>query len=293
MIIWHNICPKNMLSPAQSLMLMLVVCLPFLGACDQFYHLRKPEQSQTLLIAGSSSLKPVSEKLIAAFVAKYPDSIVVCEGGGSTGGLMALRRSSIDVAALSRDVRRIEDAKNIITLPLARNGIGFIVHSSNILTSLSPTQLRDMLTGRVHNWATVGGTHGPVAVHSRGKNSTTLRAVDDLLLNGDDIVKAAKRHATAEDLAQAVGADPAGVGFVSWADSNALSSDVQAKIKFLAVNHVPMHRNTLLSGRYPMTRVFSYALRDDASPTARQFVDFTMSAEGQRILREEGLLTVR
>ena len=93
-------------------------------------------------------------------------------------------------------------------------------------------------------------------------------------------------------LVQNVGDDPQAVGFVSYADMQELPAELLASVKLLSVEGVPMQRETILSGRYPLTRQLFFAVRH-TSPATQAFLDFCLRPEGMKITRETGLLTVR
>lgn len=250
------------------------------------------EARQSLLIAGSSTMLPLAEALGQAFAVRHGQVDVICEGGGSTAGIVALQRGGIDIALMSRDVRPREDGAYLRCLPYARNGIGLIVHAANPVQEISVAQARMLLTGEYDNWQQTGGQPGAVNVISRAKGSTTLQSVNDIILHGEDMTPNALTAGTAVSLVQSVGADPQAVGFVSYADIQELPAELLASVKLLSVEGVPMQRETILSGRYPLTRQLFFAVRH-TSPAAQAFLDFCLGPEGMKITREIGLLTVR
>ncbi|MBQ3060059.1 MAG: phosphate ABC transporter substrate-binding protein [Desulfovibrio sp.] len=249
------------------------------------------EARQSLLIAGSSTMLPLAEALSQAFAARHGQIDVICEGGGSTAGIVALQRGGIDIALMSRDVRPREDSTYLRCLPYARNGIGLVVHASNPVREISVPQARMLLTGEYSNWQQTGGQAGKIHVISRAKGSTTLQGVNDIILHGEDMAPDAVTAASAAALVQKVGADTQAVGFVSYADMQELPAELLAAVKLLSVEGVAMQRETILSGRYPLTRQLFFAVRH-ASPATQAFLDFCLGPEGMKITREAGLLTV-
>jgi len=235
---------------------------------------------------------PLAEKLVAAFTKENRSVMAVCEGGGSTAGIVALRRGVIDVAIMSRDVRGSEDAPGIISYPYARNAVAIVVHPSNPLEDLSMETIRSVLVGDVADWARLHGAAGAIRVVSRQEGSTTLQSVNDLVLFGEDMTPDAQPEPTSVELMKKVAAEPNALGFVSYADLEHSPANERPTIKVLIVNKVPMQRETILSGRYPLTRVMHFVVQEKQTPTTHGFVAFIRSAEGRRITTEHGLIPV-
>lgn len=273
--------------------LIAVFCIATLCACEHIPGWNHRETGQSLLVAGSSSMLPLAEKLVDAFVGNRRDVSAVCTGGGSTAGIVALRRGVIDIALLSRDVRGQEDAQGLRCLPYARNAVALVTHPANPLPNLSVEQIRSVLVGDVTDWVMVGGKAGNIRVVSRKIGSTTLQSVNDLILHGEDLAHSAAPAASATELLNMVAADPQAVGFVSFADMERCPVDLWSRIKLLTVNQVPMRRETVLSGRYPLTRVLHFAVLEKQTPAAQTFLDFALGPHGRQIIVEQGLLPVR
>ena len=272
--------------------LLALLLVPALCACDRIPGW-KTETGQSLLIAGSSTMVPLVEKLMEVFLQDRRNISVVCGGGGSSAGIIALQRGAIDIALLSRDVKTQEDTQGLHCLPYARNGVGLAVHPSNPLSDISVDRMRSVLIGDVTDWMPVCGKAGDIRVISRKSGSTTLQSVNDLILYGEDLAPDAVPAASATELMRMVAEDPQAVGFVSYADLERCPADLRSRIKMLTVNQVPMQRETILSGRYPLTRVLHFAILEERTPAAQAFLDFVLSPHGRQITTEQGLLSVR
>jgi phosphate transport system substrate-binding protein len=275
-----------------SRFVIAVILVLALSGCEQIAAWNKTEKEQSLLMAGSSTMVHLAEKLTQAFTQGNQGISIVCEGGGSTAGIVALQRGVIDLALLSRDVHGREDAPGLRCLPYARNAVGLVAHPSNSLSDLSVEQIRHILLGDITDWAAVGGKTGPVRVISRNAGSTTLQIVNDLVVHGEDLAHDAVHAASARELLEKVAADPQAVGFVSYADLEHLANSSRNTVALLTVQGVPMQRETILSGRYPLTRVLYFAVRD-VTPAAQAFLNFALGPEGRKVTQEQGLLLVR
>jgi phosphate transport system substrate-binding protein len=277
-----------MFQAAVAVFLMFALC-----GCNSFFERDEPGSEGSLLVAGAFSMLPLAEKLTDAFSREKKGLSTVCEGGGSTAGIVALRRGVIDIALLSRDVAGHEDEQNVRCLPYARNGVGLVVHHSNALSDLLIEQIHDILTGGITDWEHLGGKSGSIHVISRDARSATLRGVNDLILHGEEMAHDAVWTSDIRELAEKVAADPKAVGIVSYSDMGLLPTSLRGTVKTLTVQGVPMQRETILSGRYPLTRVLYFAVRNTATPAAQAFLDFALGDHGKKVTRGEGLLLVR
>ena len=64
---------------------------------------QKGSQSQTLTIAGSTSVQPFAEKLAEIYMQHNPGLLINVQGGGSSAGIMAVQQRAADIGASSRN----------------------------------------------------------------------------------------------------------------------------------------------------------------------------------------------
>jgi phosphate transport system substrate-binding protein len=253
---------------------------------------KKPPETETLLIAGSTTVKGYLDPVVKAFVAKNPTVNVVSEGGGGTAGLVALKHGAIDVATLSRAVKSDEDDPYLRDYLVARDGIAVVVNPSNPITDLKPRQLAKIFEGEITKWHEVSEHgEGNIVVVERDAKSHTRRSFEDLVMPGADAMPGARVAANAGELIDIVKSTPGAIGYLSL---HKMSPAVKAlQIEACTgddCEKVEMSRMTMLSGRYPLARSFYLAVHMNGSPLADKFIQFALSKEGQTILEEDGLL---
>ncbi len=270
--------------------------LAWLGACLVLFSCRHDEGQETVLIAGSTTMFHYLAPVVAAFQAKHPKASVVSEPGGSTAGLVALKRGAIDVATLARDVTPDEDDVRLRDFLVARDGVAIIVHASNPLENLSRHEVSQICSGELRSWKAAGAGApaaeleklGEIVLIDRAKSSRTRKSMLDLVLGGDDAMHGAKEVASGDEMLAAVRGDPRAIGYASLRSF----TKNPAGVKALRIEDVPMNQATMLTGRYPLTRSFYLALYGQPPKLAEQFVTFVLSPEGQALLEEDGLLGV-
>jgi len=91
--------------------------------------------SGKLLITGSSSMAPMVEELGKRFRTRHPGVVIAVERGGSGRGVADVLEGKADIGMASRELTPKEQA--LFAIPIARDGIEFVVHKDNPLGGLT------------------------------------------------------------------------------------------------------------------------------------------------------------
>lgn len=246
---------------------------------------REPVKA-SLLVGGSTTILPYAEALAEAFEKEHRNITIVCEGGGSTAGLLALDNKAIDIATSSRGLTVEEDNEYTKSYMIGRDGVAIVVHATNPLADFSLEQIGGIFTGQIRNWKELGWSGGPISVVNREQGSKTRDGLEKMALEGMPVRELGDPARSADEVFRAVSGNPRAVGYLAL-------RDLKQGVKALRIEGVAMTRSTILSGRYPMARSLYFVIRDDAEKSAVQFVEFSLGAKGQAILENEGLVRVR
>lgn len=264
-----------------------VVAGSMMNAGGLRWHLPQPEGRKSLLIASAGAMVTLCQALAAEFMKQNALTDVVIEKGDSLQGLIATKRGAIDLAAITRELSDDEDDEGTYNFLIARSNVSIVVNKTLPIKDLSQQQILDLLTGEITNWKTLGGDDAAVNVISRTRGSNTRQFVEDVVLNGRDIVSTANEAETTKLLSEMVAADPYAIGFIASKDGEGL-----ADVSYLAVDGVMASKSTVLSGRYPYTHSFYLLVSGEQKNTKFDFVNFTRSAKGQEIIVQQGLMSV-
>jgi phosphate transport system substrate-binding protein len=116
-------------------------------------------------------------------------------------------------AARMGDMQRPEH-EHVISL----DGVAFIVHRNNPVQALTLPQLRDLVSGVTTRWSSVGGPDIPVVLYGNDTRSGTADMIRQKVLGrGAVMAKTIRMFESSEDVADAVAAEPAAIGFVGTA----------------------------------------------------------------------------
>ena len=107
--------------------------------------------SGKLVIAGSSSVAPVMEKLIEAYMLINTDADLQMQMSDSTTGMNSAIEGICDIGMASRDLKDSELAE-LTGLEIALDGIAVIVSNDNPLNDIDKETVRQIFTGEVTSW---------------------------------------------------------------------------------------------------------------------------------------------
>lgn len=153
---------------------------------------------------------------------------------------------------------------------------------------LAATMAVGMMTGCGNGGSSAKGKD--ITVVSREDGSGTRAAFTELMgiLDGDNdqTVKTAEITNSTSVMAQSVSGNVAAIGYVS------LGSLDKTKVKAVKVDGVEGTTDNIKSGSYKVARPFNIATKDGLSDTANDFIKFILSEDGQKIISDEGYISI-
>ena len=109
--------------------------------------------SGKVIVAGSSSVTPVMEKLKEAYVALNPDMTVEVQMSDSSTGVTSAIDGTCDLGMASRELKDSETENGAVSTAIALDGIAVIVNNEAAITDLTAEQVKDIYTGVVTDWS--------------------------------------------------------------------------------------------------------------------------------------------
>ncbi len=109
-----------------------------------------------VVVAGSSSVTPVMEKLAEAYQAVNPDVEIEVNQSDSTTGVTSAIEGACDLGMASRDLKDSETSQGAQATVIATDGIAIIVNNNNSVEDLTSDQIRQIFIGEVTNWSEIG-----------------------------------------------------------------------------------------------------------------------------------------
>ena len=105
-----------------------------------------------VVVAGSSSVTPVMEKLAEAYAALNPEVEIEVQQSDSTTGMNSVLDGVCDIGMASRDLKDSEVESGLVGTTIAMDGIAVIVNNDNPLTDITSEQVLSIFTGETTTW---------------------------------------------------------------------------------------------------------------------------------------------
>jgi len=238
-----------------------------------------------LRIDGSTTVLPITQRAAEVFMKSNPTIKVFVTGSGSGTGIKALIDGTTNIATSSREAKDNEIAAgkakgvSLEAHKVALDGIVPIVHPSNNLSDITVEKLRDIYNGKIRTWKELGGQDRPISVVSRDTSSGTYEVWEEKVLKKDRVRADALLVASNGQAVQTVAQNRVAIGYIGigYADKS---------VKFLKVNGKTATEASVRDSSWPIARgLFMYT---NGKPTgaAAKFIDFMLSAEGQKVVKE-------
>ena len=113
------------------------------------------QPSGKIVVAGSSSVSPVMEKLIEAYKTVNPNAEIELQTSDSTTGVNSAIDGTCDIGMASRDLKDSETSAGAVSTAICMDGIAVIVNNNNSVTGLTKDQIKGIYVGEVTEWSEV------------------------------------------------------------------------------------------------------------------------------------------
>lgn len=240
-------------------------------------------------------------KDLAAAYEKKTGIKINLEGGGAKKGIRQTATGKIDLGGSCRLPLIIKNKNGTYTvdsaehsvkmIPVGWDALVVIVNKNNqALNSIPREQLKDVLTGKITNWKQLGASiDKPINLYIRkGKLSGVGLTLRQQLFNNrnQSFSPDATILPSSGKIEKAVEEDPYGLAV------SGISSSRHRQVKMLELDGVEPTITNLKAGKYKLLRIlFLVAPTNfEERPELKQFVDFSLSPTGQRIIEKAGTL---
>ena len=259
--------------------------------------------STAIIDRGSDTLVNLALAWAEAYAKVKPDVAISVSGGGSGVGITALIDGTTDIANASRAMKPKEyqnaQEKGVepTEIVVARDAIAVIVHPKNPIDHLTLQQVSDIYTAKINNWREVGGEDRPIVRVSREVNSGThvyfLESVirlgnseDKSIFSADTLLLPSSEGIMSEvsQNPNAIGYD--GLGYVTSAVKVVqLGSDPAGPF-------VAPSKETVLDHTYLISRDLYMYTNGEPSGRIKEYLEWILGPEGQKIVAELGFIPI-
>lgn len=110
------------------------------------------KSSGKIVVAGSSSITPLMEKLKESYKLVNPNATIEIQQSDSTTGINSAIEKIADIAMVSREFKDNELKSGLKTQILALDGLAVIVNKENSIDSLSKDSVKKIFAGEITDW---------------------------------------------------------------------------------------------------------------------------------------------
>ena len=107
-----------------------------------------------IVVAGSSSVSPVMEKLKEAYLAVNTNAEIELQTSDSTAGMTGAIEGTCDIGMASRDLKDSEK-ETLTATAIALDGIAIIVNPANPIENITSENVKDIFTGVKTTWSEI------------------------------------------------------------------------------------------------------------------------------------------
>jgi len=260
--------------------------------CLLFFTTNVFAAENNIIAKGSTTVLPISQACAEIFMDQNMDIDISVQGGGSGVGIASIIDGTCDIGNASRAIKEkeIDTAKEKGVTPIgnvvARDAIAVVVNPANSVDGLTLEQIKAIYTGEFSNWSQVGGSDQEIVIISRDSASGTFEAFNELALDKEKVRPDALLQASNAAVATSVANTPGAIGYVGL-------GYVTSKIKAIEVDSVVPSKETVNSDTYPLARPLFMYTNGEPTGAVKEFIDFVMSEEGQKLVEENGYISVK
>jgi phosphate transport system substrate-binding protein len=264
---------------------LLVLGVPLLG-------------QETITVKGSDTMVILAQRWAERYMAAHKDVVIQVTGGGSGTGISALINGTTDICNASRPMKLSERDKlksrygsRGVEIKAAMDGLSVYVSESSPVSELSLQQLKAIYTGKIINWSEVGGPNARIILYGRENNSGTYVYFKDNVLEGEDYTSTMQSLPGTAAVVNAVARDKNGIGYGGAAYGKGIR-----ELKVKKDSSSPAYAPTLASirsGDYPVSRFLYLYVRNRPTGVMKEYIDWLLGDEGQKIVTEVGYFPIR
>lgn len=244
------------------------------------------------------SVFPLVQKEVTDFTRLYERASIEISPTTSREAIIQLLTGKVATIVVSRELneeekKAVEAYKLAVRVwPYAMDAVAIIVNPKNEVSRITFQQAREVFSGQTQNWKKLGGASQQIEPFVLSRNSGTSEFFLNTIVHDTLFASTARRCSSSTQLVDLISSRPNAIGFVglAWKNDN---------VKVLDVSHndssafVAPYQASIYQGDYPLRRTIQIMSTDTGyAGLATGFVTFLTSAQGQKVVRDFGLVPV-
>ncbi|MBO5378159.1 MAG: substrate-binding domain-containing protein [Ruminiclostridium sp.] len=198
---------------------------------------------------------------------------------------------------ISEEQQKMADEAGVTlnAVPVAKEGFVFVVNADNPVDTLTTQQIKDIYSGKITNWAEVGGKDMPILAYQRNTDSGSQNYMTQFM--GDTALKDPESKYVAVGMGGLMDAiatydnSEGAIGYSVYSYAAQMYANAN-KVKFIAVDGVEPTKATMADDSYSLSSCTYIIYPDTADEKTMNFVNWAVSDEGQNAVLKSGYLPV-
>jgi phosphate transport system substrate-binding protein len=273
-------------------------CFALLMASMLPFCAKSSTAADILRVQGSTTVNPVVADALEILQAEQGLSYRIDTQGGSSGGLYAIGRGTVEVgmssATFSEQDRARFPERDLRAVAIGYDALALIV-SADVwqggVRSLSAAEMRGIYEGRIRNWSEVGGSDQRIVFFNKEPGRGTWKSFIKWLYGSEEdapLVNHPEVGSNAETRNKVIGTRGALSQLsAAWVDGEQVFAlgirDAEGQIVF------PTQTN-LSDGSYPLTRPLNLLISGPPEGEVQLLIEFLLGPRGDELIRKHGYL---
>ena len=245
-------------------------------------HAALAEVAGNLLIAGNGPEVTTLESLARAFEKANPRAYLDIVWDGNSKPVEMVKSGQAHIAVTGTET------PDLSATVVAWDGIGILVHLSNVTKDVTKQHIADIFSGKITMWSELGGLDTKILVIDRPRNQNIRDAFESQLGVTGKITGSAKVIGSDEQAIKTVVGTLPPLSAITYLSLNQALSVVASgvAVKLLPIDKIEPEVPTVKDGRYPFRRPILLLAKKEPNPLAEAFTQFVLSQAGQELIAD-------
>lgn len=241
------------------------------------------QAAQRLVLTGASTVAPLAAEIGKRFEETHRDLRVDVQTGGSSRGIRDAREGLADIGMVSRALKASE--ADLQSYLIGLDGITLIVHKDNPVKELTTDQIVAIYTGKIRDWADVGGRPGRIVIENKAEGRSTLELFLDHFKLTSPQITADVVVGDNEQAIKVIVGNPLAIGYVSIGAA-VYSADNGLPIRPLPLNGVLPTVDAVKEKKFPIVRELNLVVKAAPTGLTKEFIEFAQSPKVSDLVKD-------
>ncbi|WP_407892792.1 phosphate ABC transporter substrate-binding protein [Lacticaseibacillus sp. N501-2] len=231
-----------------------------------------------VVAVGSTALQPLVEQAAQAYTDDHPNAKITVQGGGSGTGLSQVAQGAVTIgnSDIFAEQESGVDASKLKDHQIAVVGMAPVVNADVGVTNVTMRQLRDIFTGKITNWQTLGGKNEAITVVNRAAGSGTRATFEAAVMAGQKAMTTQEQDSNGT-VQKIVAGTPGAISYLAF-------SYVKADVHALSVDGVKPTAANVATNQWKIWSYEHMYTKGTPDASTKAFLDYMNSSAVQKNL---------